>query len=171
MEKLLSDDIKNKPPPKLPMIATEWISFKWIIFGTKLNCCSVENVFILKMGRCNKLRIKKNYNEILMEFLCETISKFNYSTEKWKLCLFNPFHIWRCCVICIPMMIWLCIPIRSRVVLLRENFYFAQTKDKNEYVCIENKLNGRKTVFLKYIVINVFLDVAIRADRLFRITR
>lgn len=69
------------------------------------------------------------------------------------------------------MMIWLCIPIRSRVVLLRVNFYFAQTKDKNEYVCIENKLNGRKTVFLKYIVINVFLDVAIRADRLFRITR
>lgn len=64
------------------MIAMEWISFKWIIFGTKLNCCYVENVFILKMERCNKLRIKKNYNEILMEFLCETISKFNYSTEK-----------------------------------------------------------------------------------------
>lgn len=54
---------------------------------------------------------------------------------------------------------------------IERNFYFAHTKDKNEYVCIENKLNGRKTVYLIYIVINVFLDVAIRADRLFRITR
>lgn len=111
-----------------------------------------------------------------MKFLCATISEFNWAIEKWKLCLFNAFHIRRCFVNLYTNddayafhfgAAWFyCETEKKKLVCLAR----MRDRDKKE---IYNKTNwtdvNRMNTFWN-IVINVFLDVALRAERIARLT-